>query len=235
MPALEHEHLPPGAREIGGGGQPVVPAPDDDRVISILHTPSRRRASSYRYRRMFVTCSVALQYNPLDAHWNRRARADAALCESLNFREWSGFYAVSAYEAHHEHEYNAIRNAAALIDVSPLFKYLITGPDAVKLVDRVITRDAARSRLARSITRPGATSVARSSTMGPSRALESRRSAGRPRIQAFAGSARTPSGLTSPSTTSRSRSRPSRCRARPRLACWTPPPMPTSTASNISA
>ena len=66
----------------------------------------------------------------------------AALCESLNFREWSGFYAVSAYEAHHEHEYNAIRNAAALIDVSPLFKYLISGPDAVKLVDRVITRDA---------------------------------------------------------------------------------------------
>jgi aminomethyltransferase len=67
----------------------------------------------------------------------------AALCESLNFREWSGFYAVSAYEAHHEHEYNAIRNAAALIDVSPLFKYLISGPDAVALVDRVITRDAA--------------------------------------------------------------------------------------------
>jgi aminomethyltransferase len=65
-----------------------------------------------------------------------------ALCESLNFREWSGFYAVSAYEAHHEHEYNAIRNASALIDVSPLFKYLVWGPDAVRLVDRVITRDA---------------------------------------------------------------------------------------------
>ena len=64
------------------------------------------------------------------------------LCESLNFREWSGYYAVSAYEAHHEHEYNAIRNASALIDVSPLFKYLISGKDAVKLVDRVITRDA---------------------------------------------------------------------------------------------
>jgi glycine cleavage system T protein (aminomethyltransferase) len=65
-----------------------------------------------------------------------------ALCESLNFRDWSGYYAVSAYEAHHEHEYNAIRNAAALIDVSPLFKYLVRGRDAVKLVDRVITRDA---------------------------------------------------------------------------------------------
>ena len=64
------------------------------------------------------------------------------LCESLNYREWSGFYAVSSYEAHHEHEYNAIRNASALIDVSPLFKYRLSGRDAVKLVDRVITRDA---------------------------------------------------------------------------------------------
>src|SRR5713226_1963745 len=63
------------------------------------------------------------------------------LCESLNVREWSGYYAVSAYETHHEHEYNAIRNAAALIDVTPLFKYLVTGPDATKLVNRVIARD----------------------------------------------------------------------------------------------
>ena len=64
-----------------------------------------------------------------------------ALCESLNYREWSGYYAVSAYEGHHEHEYNAIRNASALIDVSPLFKYLITGRDAARFVDRIITRD----------------------------------------------------------------------------------------------
>ncbi len=63
------------------------------------------------------------------------------LCESLNYREWSGYYAVSAYEAHHEHEYNAIRNAAALIDISPLFKYRLTGRDATRLVDRIVTRD----------------------------------------------------------------------------------------------
>jgi glycine cleavage system T protein (aminomethyltransferase) len=63
------------------------------------------------------------------------------LCESLNYREWSGYYAVSAYEAHHEHEYNAIRNAAALIDISPLFKYRVSGKDATRLVDRVVTRD----------------------------------------------------------------------------------------------
>ena len=64
------------------------------------------------------------------------------LCESLNYRDWAGYYAVSAYETHHEHEYNAIRNACALIDISPLFKYRISGPDAMRLVNRIITRDA---------------------------------------------------------------------------------------------
>jgi len=64
-----------------------------------------------------------------------------ALCESLNYREWSGYYTVSVYEVHHEHEYNAIRNSAALIDISPLFKYRVTGRDATKLANRVITRD----------------------------------------------------------------------------------------------
>ncbi|MFY9583677.1 MAG: aminomethyltransferase family protein [Candidatus Acidiferrales bacterium] len=63
------------------------------------------------------------------------------LCESLSYREWSGYYAVSVYETHHEQEYNAIRNSAALIDVTPLFKYRVTGRDATKFVNRVIARD----------------------------------------------------------------------------------------------
>jgi aminomethyltransferase len=68
----------------------------------------------------------------------------APLAESLNFRDWSGYYAVSAYETHHDHEYNAIRNACALIDISPLFKYRVTGPGATRLVNRIITRDASK-------------------------------------------------------------------------------------------
>jgi glycine cleavage system T protein (aminomethyltransferase) len=67
-----------------------------------------------------------------------------ALSESLSFRDWSGYFAASAYETHHEHEYNAIRNGSALIDISPLFKYLVAGPDAPRLVDRIITRDVGR-------------------------------------------------------------------------------------------
>src|SRR5215467_13215545 len=64
-----------------------------------------------------------------------------ALCESLNFKEWSGYYTVSVYEMTHEHEYNAIRNSSALIDITPLFKYRVTGADATRLVNRVIARD----------------------------------------------------------------------------------------------
>jgi aminomethyltransferase len=64
-----------------------------------------------------------------------------ALCESLNFKEWSGYYTASVYEMTHDHEYNAIRSTAALIDITPLFKYRVSGRDATKLVNRVIARD----------------------------------------------------------------------------------------------
>jgi aminomethyltransferase len=62
----------------------------------------------------------------------------------MQWREWSGYFASSAYADFHDIEYNAIREAAALIDVSPLFKYRVSGPDATRLVDRVITRDATK-------------------------------------------------------------------------------------------
>ncbi len=66
------------------------------------------------------------------------------LNEHLQWRTWSGYFAASAYHDSHVIEYNAIREAAALIDVSPLFKYELRGPDALALVDRLIVRDAAK-------------------------------------------------------------------------------------------
>jgi aminomethyltransferase len=66
---------------------------------------------------------------------------ELALCESLSYREWSGYYTPSVYEATHEHEYNAIRQSAALIDITPLYKYLLRGRDAAKLINRVLARD----------------------------------------------------------------------------------------------
>lgn len=76
------------------------------------------------------------------------------LAESLSYRDWAGYYAASSYEPLHEHEYNALRNAAGLIDISPLFKYLVSGPDAARLVNRVITRDAERLEPGRVIYTP---------------------------------------------------------------------------------
>ena len=68
----------------------------------------------------------------------------AALNSKMQWREWSGYFASSVYADFHDIEYNAIREAAALIDVSPLYKYVVSGPDATRLVDRVVTRDATK-------------------------------------------------------------------------------------------
>jgi len=68
----------------------------------------------------------------------------APLNRKLAWGDWAGYLAAAAYADDHDIEYNAIRQAAALIDVSPLYKYLVTGPDAARLVDRVISRDATR-------------------------------------------------------------------------------------------
>jgi aminomethyltransferase len=73
----------------------------------------------------------------------------APLNRKLQWREWSGYLAASAYHDSHEIEYNAIREAAALIDVSPLYKYVVSGPDATRLVDRIITRDASKLAVGR--------------------------------------------------------------------------------------
>lgn len=68
----------------------------------------------------------------------------SALCASQNWRTWSGYFVASSYDVMHDYEYHAIRNSAGLIDISPLFKYDVRGKDAAKLVDRVITRNAAK-------------------------------------------------------------------------------------------
>ena len=70
--------------------------------------------------------------------------ATSPLNRKQQWREWSGYFASSSYADAHDIEYNAIREAAALIDVSPLYKYVVGGPDARRLVDRVITRDATK-------------------------------------------------------------------------------------------
>ncbi|MGQ0653670.1 MAG: aminomethyltransferase family protein [Betaproteobacteria bacterium] len=70
----------------------------------------------------------------------------AALCVSHAWRRWAGYVVASSYELSHEREYHSIRSAAALLDISPLYKYRISGKDAARLLDRVVTRNVARMR-----------------------------------------------------------------------------------------
>ena len=63
------------------------------------------------------------------------------LCLPQNWRRWAGYIVVGSYDLSLDREYWAIRDAAALIDISPLMKYQITGPDAALLLHRVTTRD----------------------------------------------------------------------------------------------
>ncbi|WP_419167994.1 aminomethyltransferase family protein [Candidatus Palauibacter sp.] len=66
------------------------------------------------------------------------------LCRAANWRRWAGHFAAGSYEPTHEHEYQAIRSAAALLDVSPLYKYRLSGRGAEAVANRVVTRDVAR-------------------------------------------------------------------------------------------
>ena len=61
-----------------------------------------------------------------------------------NWRRWAGHIVVGSYDLHVEREYWAIRDAVALIDVSPLMKYMIEGPDAARLLDKLVPRDIAK-------------------------------------------------------------------------------------------
>jgi glycine cleavage system T protein (aminomethyltransferase) len=71
----------------------------------------------------------------------------AALCVSHAWRRWAGYIVASSYELSHEREYHAIRSSAALFDVSPLYKYVVRGRDAARLLDRVVTRNVLRSQV----------------------------------------------------------------------------------------
>jgi aminomethyltransferase len=63
------------------------------------------------------------------------------LCQAQNWRRWAGYLVAGSYELTLDREYWAIRNSAALIDVTPLMKYIVKGPDASRLLNRVVTRD----------------------------------------------------------------------------------------------
>jgi aminomethyltransferase len=88
--------------------------------------------------------SVGTAFHPRTSEFNTK----------MAWGEWSGYYAAAVYADFHDIEYSAIREQAALIDVSPLYKYVVTGLDAPRLVDRVVTRDVGALRVDRVVYTP---------------------------------------------------------------------------------
>jgi aminomethyltransferase len=77
-------------------------------------------------------------------HTPFHARARAA-CQTDQFVAWSGYSTVDAYTTV-EQEYFAIRNACSVYDLTPMVKYRITGADAERFLNRLMTRDVRRVR-----------------------------------------------------------------------------------------
>ncbi|XDA99218.1 aminomethyltransferase family protein [Sulfitobacter sp. LCG007] len=66
-----------------------------------------------------------------------------ALSRAGGWMDWAGYLSPSVLDTA-EFEYFAIRNQATLFDVSPMHKYRIRGPQALAMINRVVTRDVAR-------------------------------------------------------------------------------------------
>lgn len=73
----------------------------------------------------------------------------SALCTSMKWKEWAGYYAVCSYETLHDPEYYAFRNSAGLLDVSPLYKYSVKGPDAAAFLSRIMVRNISKLEVGR--------------------------------------------------------------------------------------
>ena len=63
------------------------------------------------------------------------------LCQSWAWQAWSGYLSASSYSVVPYMDYYAIRHSAGLIDVSPLYKYRIGGKDALRVLNKIVTRD----------------------------------------------------------------------------------------------
>jgi glycine cleavage system T protein (aminomethyltransferase) len=83
---------------------------------------------------------------PIPSPFHERTQA---LCTSYRWKDWAGYCAVCSYDTTHEREYFAFRESAGLLDVTPLYKYEVSGPDAQALLGRMMVRDVTKLKVGR--------------------------------------------------------------------------------------
>ncbi len=83
------------------------------------------------------------------------------------YTHWQGTLSPLRYTHAPKHEYFAVRNSVGVFDTSPLYKYLVTGPDAERLLAGALVRDVRHVPAgAGAVHRAGATTAATSCTTG---------------------------------------------------------------------
>jgi len=69
------------------------------------------------------------------------------LNKNLDWKDWGGYFAANSYNVVNDFEYFAFRHSAGLIDITPLFKYKVTGKDASTFLSRLIVKDISKLKL----------------------------------------------------------------------------------------
>lgn len=73
---------------------------------------------------------------------------ERALSQVDSFVPWAGYTTVDVY-TNVAQEYFAVRNACSVYDLTPMVKYRIAGPGALKYLNRLVTRDLGKLKVNR--------------------------------------------------------------------------------------
>jgi aminomethyltransferase len=83
------------------------------------------------------------------AVWQTPFHPRISALNTLNeWHRWKDYTTADAF-FDEQLEYAAIRNACAVFDLTPMTKHLISGPDALAFLNRLVTRDIAKLKAGR--------------------------------------------------------------------------------------
>lgn len=63
---------------------------------------------------------------------------------AMRWKDWAGYLAPCSFDVSHDREYFALRHSTGLIDVTPLYKYLVHGRDAATFLSLIMGRNVAK-------------------------------------------------------------------------------------------
>ncbi len=69
------------------------------------------------------------------------------LNNNLDWKDWAGYFAANSYDVVNDFEYYSFRHSAGLVDITPLFKYKVTGSDASMFLSRIMVKDISKLKL----------------------------------------------------------------------------------------